>query len=144
MKIGEFEFTKPIVLAPMAGVADAPFRRLCANLGADLTPSEMITSDVELWTSEKSRRRLRSWDDITPRIIQIAGYDADMIADIVVTCLACLLLAQQRFAKLSSLSTATATFAFVCAYFCVVVSFAGRSGSYHGGRVCFCRNCGSY
>ena len=81
MKIGEFEFTKPIVLAPMAGVADAPFRRLCANLGADLTPSEMITSDVELWTSEKSRRRLRSWDDITPRIIQIAGYDADMIAD---------------------------------------------------------------
>lgn len=81
MKIGEFEFASAIALAPMAGVADAPFRRLCASLGADLTPSEMITSDVSLWTSEKSRRRLRAWGDTAPRIIQIAGYDAEMIAD---------------------------------------------------------------
>ena len=81
MKIGEFEFASAIALAPMAGVADAPFRRLCASLGADLTPSEMITSDVSLWASEKSRRRLRAWGDTAPRIIQIAGYDAEMIAD---------------------------------------------------------------
>jgi tRNA-dihydrouridine synthase B len=81
MKIGEFEFASAIALAPMAGIADAPFRRLCADLGADMTPSEMITSDVSLWTSEKSRRRLREWGEETPRIIQIAGYDADMLAN---------------------------------------------------------------
>lgn len=81
MKIGEFEFASAIALAPMAGVADAPFRRLCASLGADMTPSEMITSDVSLWTSEKSRRRLRAWGDISPRIVQIAGYDSVMLAE---------------------------------------------------------------
>ena len=80
MKIGEFEFADGIALAPMAGVADAPFRKLCARLGADMTPSEMITSDITLWKSEKSRRRLRVWGDIAPRITQIAGYDEEMLA----------------------------------------------------------------
>jgi tRNA-dihydrouridine synthase B len=80
MKIGPFEFADGIALAPMAGVADAPFRQLCARLGADMTPSEMITSDVALWTTDKSRRRLKPWGDINPRIIQIAGYDEEMLA----------------------------------------------------------------
>ncbi len=65
----------------MAGVADAPFRRLCASLGAGMTPSEMITADTNLWASTKTRQRLIDWDAETPRIIQIAGYDSRMLAE---------------------------------------------------------------
>ena len=81
MKIGALEFPNPIALAPMAGISDAPFRRLCAELGAGMTPSEMISSDVMLWSSRKSRQRLRTWGDSSPRVIQIVGYDDEMLAD---------------------------------------------------------------
>ena len=81
MRIGALEFPNPIALAPMAGISDAPFRRLCAELGAGMTPSEMISSDIMLWTSRKSRQRLRSWDESLPRIIQIVGYDDEMLAE---------------------------------------------------------------
>ena len=64
----------------MAGISDAPFRHLCARLGASMTPSEMLTADTTLWTSAKSRRRLRAWRSATPRIIQIAGFDPEMLA----------------------------------------------------------------
>ncbi|HEY5622433.1 MAG TPA: tRNA dihydrouridine synthase DusB [Gammaproteobacteria bacterium] len=81
MRIGDVEFDCPLALAPMAGISDAPFRRLCAELGADMTPSEMITSDVRLWDSRKTRHRLRDTGDGLPRIVQIAGYDPGMLAD---------------------------------------------------------------
>ncbi len=81
MRIGALEFPNPIVLAPMAGISDAPFRRLCAELGAGMTPSEMITSDITLWRSKKSRQRLSAWGESLPRIIQIAGYDEEMLAE---------------------------------------------------------------
>ena len=81
MRIGALEFPNPIALAPMAGISDAPFRRLCAELGAGITPSEMISADIMLWTSRKSRQRLRAWGESSPRVIQIVGYDDEMLAE---------------------------------------------------------------
>lgn len=65
----------------MAGVTDIPFRTLCREYGAALTPSEMVTSDVRLWDSAKSRQRLRHDDEDSPRVAQIVGYDPDMMAN---------------------------------------------------------------
>ena len=79
--IGPFTLTAPAVLAPMAGVTDLPFRALCRQYGAALTPSEMVTSDVRLWNSTKSRQRLRHEADESPCVVQIVGYDATMLAE---------------------------------------------------------------
>ena len=57
----------------MAGISDAPFRRLCRQFGAGMTTSEMTTADISLWRTEKSRRRLDLDMDIEPRVVQIAG-----------------------------------------------------------------------
>ncbi len=73
MRIGPYELSSPFVLAPMAGVTDAPFRRLCRHFGAGLTTSEMTTADISLWHTEKSRRRLDLDLDAEPVVVQIAG-----------------------------------------------------------------------
>ena len=52
MKIGSYEFSRPLVLAPMAGVTDMPFRSLCNSMGADYAVSEMIAAKTELWKSK--------------------------------------------------------------------------------------------
>jgi tRNA-dihydrouridine synthase B len=69
-----------LALAPMAGVTDRPFRVLCRQLGADVAASEMVSADVRLWRSPKSRRRLDHAGEPEPRIVQIAGYDPAMMA----------------------------------------------------------------
>jgi tRNA-dihydrouridine synthase B len=69
-----------IVLAPMAGVTDRPFRMLCRRFGAGLAASEMLTSDVRLWQSAKSRRRMDHTGEPSPRVVQIAGFDPSMMA----------------------------------------------------------------
>ena len=79
--IGKYNIASATILAPMAGVTDLPFRRLCRNFGAGLTVSEMVTADTRLWTTDKSRLRLPHSDEPEPRIIQIAGGDADMLAN---------------------------------------------------------------
>jgi tRNA-dihydrouridine synthase B len=81
MKIGPFELAAPLALAPMAGVTDLPFRRLCRRLGAGLAASEMVTSDVRLWNTPKTRHRLDHRDEPEPRVVQIAGYDPAMMAE---------------------------------------------------------------
>ena len=81
MKIGPYELAAPLALAPMAGVTDLPFRRLCRRMGAAIAPSEMVTSDMRLWNSEKTRCRIDHRDEPEPRVVQIAGYDARMMAD---------------------------------------------------------------
>jgi tRNA-dihydrouridine synthase B len=81
MKIGPFELATPLALAPMAGVTDLPFRRLCRRMGAGLAASEMVTSDVRLWNTSKSRLRLDHRGEAEPRVVQIAGYDPAMMAD---------------------------------------------------------------
>ena len=70
-----------LALAPMAGVTDRPFRGLCRRYGADLAPSEMVTADVRLWHTAKTQRRLDHAGEPAPRIVQIAGYDPQMLAE---------------------------------------------------------------
>ncbi len=79
--IGPYNIDSRAVLAPMAGVTDQPFRQLCRDWGAGLTPSEMITADKRLWNSRKSQQRLGHAGEAEPRVIQIAGGDAEMLAE---------------------------------------------------------------
>ena len=81
MQISAFSLPNQVVLAPMAGVTDRPFRRLCRRLGADLTVSEMVTSDPRLRASPKTLRRTDHTGEPTPRAVQIAGADPAHLAD---------------------------------------------------------------
>lgn len=78
--IGPYRIASRVVLAPMAGVTDKPFRQLCRRLGAGLTVSEMTTADPSLWHTRKSRLRLDHAGEPTPVSVQIAGYDPAMLA----------------------------------------------------------------
>ncbi len=80
LTIGPYGISSPFLLAPMAGVTDAPFRRLCRRFGAGMTTSEMTTADISLWKTAKSRRRLDLDMDATPRVVQIAGSDPAQLA----------------------------------------------------------------
>ncbi len=79
--IGPHRIHSRVTLAPMAGITDQPFRRLCRRLGAGLTPSEMVTADTRLWNSRKSQFRLNHSGEAEPRVVQIAGGDAGMLAE---------------------------------------------------------------
>ena len=79
--IGPYTLPNQLILAPMAGVTDRPFRLLCRRLGAGLVVSEMVTSDVRLWNTRKSSLRLLHAGDPEPRSVQIAGGDPQMLAE---------------------------------------------------------------
>ena len=81
MKIGPYTLPSNIVLAPMAGVTDRPFRILCRRFGAGLAASEMLSADVRLWDTPKSRRRMDHRGEPGPRVVQIAGFDPSMMAE---------------------------------------------------------------
>ncbi len=80
MRIGQYEIKNRIFLAPMAGITDQPFRRLCSQLGAGLTFSEMMSTNPDVWHTEKSRLRLAHHDDIGINAVQIAGSDPTEMA----------------------------------------------------------------
>ncbi len=80
VRIGPYTLNNGLILAPMAGVTDQPFRQLCRRMGAGLVVSEMVTSDMSLWNSRKSRLRMIHEGDPEPRSVQIAGGDAQMLA----------------------------------------------------------------
>lgn len=80
-QIGPYTIDSQVILAPMAGVTDRPFRQLCKRMGAGLVVSEMVTSDTRLWKSRKSAYRLNHTGEVKPRSIQIAGGDPVMMAD---------------------------------------------------------------
>ena len=73
MRIGPFQIDPPVILAPMAGVTDKPFRVLCKRLGAGLAVSEMTTSDPRFWNTAKSLRRMDHAGEPDPVSVQIAG-----------------------------------------------------------------------
>jgi tRNA-dihydrouridine synthase B len=73
MRIGPYAIVPNVMLAPMAGVTDKPFRLLCKQLGAGLAMSEMTTSDPRFWGTEKSLRRMDHVDEPAPIGVQIAG-----------------------------------------------------------------------
>src|SRR3982750_470170 len=81
MKIGPYELSSPVVLAPMAGVTDRPFRQLARQFGAGLAASEMITSDVRLWTTKETQRRVDQAGEPEPRVVQLAGADPEALAE---------------------------------------------------------------
>ncbi len=80
IRIGPYKLDSQVVLAPMAGITDHPFRTLCRQQGAALTPAEMLSSDPSLWHSEKSRLRRFHTGEQGPRIVQIAGSDPGQMA----------------------------------------------------------------
>jgi tRNA-dihydrouridine synthase B len=81
LKIGPYLLRSNVVLAPMAGVTDRPFRMLCRRFGAGLAASEMLTSDARLWHTPKSRHRRDTLGEPGPTAVQIAGFDPQMMAD---------------------------------------------------------------
>ena len=80
MRIGSFSLDNNLFLAPMAGVTDLPFRRLCKSMGAGVVVGEMVSADPSLRQSRKSQLRLRHDGEPGLRIVQIAGGDAEMLA----------------------------------------------------------------
>lgn len=78
--IGPYTLPNSLVVAPMAGVTDRPFRQLCRRMGAGLAVSEMVIADATLWHTRKSRLRLDHTGEPEPRSVQIAGGDAGMLA----------------------------------------------------------------
>jgi tRNA-dihydrouridine synthase B len=81
MQIGPWVLPSRVVLAPMAGVTDRPFRILCRKLGAGLAASEMLTSDTRLWNTPKSRLRMSHEGEPEPRVVQLAGADPQALAE---------------------------------------------------------------
>lgn len=75
MRIGSYELKNRILLAPMAGITDQPFRRLCAYYGAGLTFSEMMSTNPQVWHTEKSKLRLAHSEELGLNAVQIAGSD---------------------------------------------------------------------
>jgi tRNA-dihydrouridine synthase B len=81
MRIGPHELPNSLFVAPMAGVTDRPFRRLCKRLGAGYAVSEMVTSRKELWNSLKTSRRANHEGEVEPIAVQIAGTEPAMMAE---------------------------------------------------------------
>ncbi|MFL6547637.1 MAG: tRNA dihydrouridine synthase DusB [Povalibacter sp.] len=81
MRIGPYQLANNLALAPMAGVTDLPFRLLCRRMGAGIAAGEMLTCDVRLWHTDKSRRRMDHSGEPEPRVVQIAGGDPQMMVE---------------------------------------------------------------
>jgi tRNA-dihydrouridine synthase B len=81
MRIGSIELPNRLFVAPMAGVTDRPFRKLCRSLGAGYAVSEMVTSKRELWHTLKTSRRADHAGEPGPVAVQIAGVDPLEMAD---------------------------------------------------------------
>jgi tRNA-dihydrouridine synthase B len=81
VKIGNILLPNNLIVAPMAGVTDRPFRQLCKRMGAGMAVSEMVASDSRLWATEKSIRRGDHTGEVDPIVVQIAGAAPEMMAD---------------------------------------------------------------
>jgi tRNA-dihydrouridine synthase B len=81
MRIGPHAIAPNVILAPMAGVTDKPFRQLCKRLGAGLAVSEMTTSDPRFWSTRKSLHRMDHAGEPNPVSVQIAGTVPALMAD---------------------------------------------------------------
>jgi tRNA-dihydrouridine synthase B len=81
MQIGPHLLKNNLIVAPMAGVTDRPFRRLCKAMGAGMAVSEMISANAQLWNTTKSKRRADHEGEVDPISVQIAGADPAMMAD---------------------------------------------------------------
>ena len=80
MRIGPYQLKNNLIVAPMAGVTDRPFRMLCKRMGAGMAVSEMVASNSLLYGSEKTRRRADHTGEADPISVQIVGADIGMLA----------------------------------------------------------------
>ena len=80
-QIGPHTINKPTILAPMAGITDLPFRKICKKLGAGLVVSEMTAANPDTWNSKKTKNRIKFQSEEYPRSVQIAGFCPKMMAD---------------------------------------------------------------
>lgn len=80
MQIGPHILKNKLIVAPMAGVTDRPFRQLCKSMGAGMAVSEMVSSNSLLWGSKKTQRRANHEGEVSPVSVQIAGADPQMLA----------------------------------------------------------------
>ncbi len=83
LRIGPLALDVPVVLAPMAGITNTAFRRLCREYGAGLYVSEMITSRALVERNETTMRLIRHHESETPRSIQLYGVDPGTVAEAV-------------------------------------------------------------
>ncbi|MDK2124965.1 tRNA dihydrouridine synthase DusB [Parachitinimonas caeni] len=81
MRIGPYTLKNQLIVAPMAGVTDRPFRMLCKRLGAGHAVSEMLTSNAQLYGTAKTRRRANFEGELAPVSVQIAGADPEQLAE---------------------------------------------------------------
>ncbi len=81
MQIGPYKLKNNLIVAPMAGVTDRPFRQLCKKMGAGMAVSEMVASNSLLYGSEKTRRRANHEGEVEPISVQIVGADPAMLAE---------------------------------------------------------------
>lgn len=81
MQIGSYSLSTPIVVAPMAGVSDRPFRQLALNMGAGMAVSEMMSANPDTWDTDKSLKRMYVADEPGIRSVQIVGAEPDWMAD---------------------------------------------------------------
>jgi tRNA-dihydrouridine synthase B len=84
IKIGDIELSSPVILAPMSGVTDLPYRRLVKKFGAGLVVSEMVASRAMIVRSHQSLRKSaidHEFNDATSACVQLAGCEADVIAE---------------------------------------------------------------
>ena len=80
MQIGPYKLDAPLVLAPMAGITDRPFRQICLRMGAGMAVSEMMLANPETWDTEKSKKRRYHADEAGFRSVQILGCDPELMA----------------------------------------------------------------
>ncbi|MEP7084715.1 MAG: tRNA dihydrouridine synthase DusB, partial [Betaproteobacteria bacterium] len=81
MRIGPYQLRNNLIVAPMAGVTDRPFRQLSKTMGAGMAVSEMVASNSLLWGSEKTIRRGNHQGEVEPKVVQIAGSNPAMMAE---------------------------------------------------------------
>ncbi|WP_135077726.1 tRNA dihydrouridine synthase DusB [Terasakiella sp. SH-1] len=81
MKIGNITLESPVILAPMSGVTDMPFRKLVKKFGTGLVVSEMIASQEMLRASTKTQKMATPCEDENPIAVQLAGTDPEIMAE---------------------------------------------------------------
>ncbi len=80
MKIGPYQLANNVILAPMAGITDQPFRQLCCRMGAGMAVSEMLSANPKVWDTNKSKLRMLHGEEAGIRAVQIAGSDPEEMA----------------------------------------------------------------
>ncbi len=81
MRIGSIQLSNNIILAPMAGVSDRPFRQLCKQHGAGMAVSEMVSSNPALRNHYRTRLKSNHQGESTPRVVQILGTNPEQMAE---------------------------------------------------------------